>query len=413
MNPDSTAATSSPGPHFRTTPPLSLYVHLPWCLRKCPYCDFNSHTLPAGSDQGEQPEADYIAALLADLETELPLVWGRTVQSIFIGGGTPSLLSAAAIETLLDGIRARLALKPDAEITLEANPGTAEAGRFAAYRAAGINRLSLGVQSLNDAHLRALGRIHDASEARNAVVLARRAGFERINLDLMFGLPHQTPGQAMEDLAQVLALEPEHLSWYQLTLEPNTAFYHAPPPRPDADTCCQIQEQGQTILSAAGFRQYEVSAWARSGEACRHNLNYWRFGDYIGIGAGAHGKITDAAAGGIRRRRKKRHPRDYLAATAERDFLSSENRPTAADLVFEFALNHLRLREPLRVDQFETACGLPGRLIRPRLDAACADGLLQQTPAGFTHTELGWRFLDDLVGRFLPEPTPDANSHGA
>ncbi|HHI76505.1 MAG TPA: radical SAM family heme chaperone HemW, partial [Gammaproteobacteria bacterium] len=289
------------------TIPLGLYIHIPWCVRKCPYCDFNSHRAPQAL-----PEADYVDALLRDLAVQAERVAGRTLETVFIGGGTPSLFSGRAIGELLAGAARLLPLAPDAEITLEANPGTAEAGRFADYRAAGVNRLSIGVQSLDDASLRALGRIHDQTQALAAVDMARRAGFDNLNLDLMYGLPRQTPEAALADLEALIGLGPEHLSWYQLTLEPNTLFHHDPPPLPDDDALGEMMDAGLARLSAAGFVQYEISAHARPGRQARHNLNYWRFGDYLGIGAGAHAKLT-GADGTVRRYARPRHPRDYLA----------------------------------------------------------------------------------------------------
>ncbi len=382
---------------FTATPPLSLYIHFPWCVRKCPYCDFNSHAV-----KDALPEASYVDALLADLEQELPSVWGRTVQSIFMGGGTPSLFSPAAIDRLLAGIRARLPLKPDAEITLEANPGTVEQARFEGYRQAGINRLSIGVQSLNPEHLKALGRIHNADEARAAAQAARRAGFDNINLDLMFGLPQQTLEQSLDDLDALIALQPEHISWYQLTLEPNTLFHAQPPTLPDDDTRWAMQEQGQARLAEQGYGHYEVSAFARRDQRCRHNLNYWRFGDYLGIGAGAHGKVTDAARSAITRRWKKRHPNDYLAGVAGGSFIAGQRDLEHAEAIFEFALNRFRLKQGFTLAEFQAACGLPAADIQPMITRACDDGLLDFDGKQVKHTDTGWRFLDDLVERFLP-----------
>ncbi len=301
--------------NFTATPPLTLYIHVPWCVRKCPYCDFNSHALREAI-----PEQAYITALLADLEQELPAVWGRTVETVFIGGGTPSLLSPAAFERLLGEIRARLSLKPGAEITLEANPGTVDQASFAGFREAGINRLSLGIQSFQPRLLENIGRIHNDSEALAAIEAARQAGFDNINLDLMFGLPGQDIAQAIMDLRTAAALAPEHLSWYELTIEPNTWFHRHPPERGDDETRWEMQAAGYALLQAAGYTRYETSAHARDGRQCRHNLNYWQFGDYLGIGAGAHGKITDAASQRIYRVAKVRHPRNYLetAHTAQR-----------------------------------------------------------------------------------------------
>ncbi|MEW5755041.1 MAG: radical SAM family heme chaperone HemW, partial [Pseudomonadota bacterium] len=324
--------------NFTSLPPLSLYVHIPWCVRKCPYCDFNSH-------EGRQaiPEQRYIDALLLDLEQDLPRIWGRKVISIFIGGGTPSLFSPEAIDRLLSGIRARLALIPEAEITLEANPGTVEAGKFAEFRAAGINRLSIGIQSFSDYSLQQLGRIHGRKEALAAAEMAHEAGFDNFNLDLMFGLPGQTLKDAGDDVATAIALEPSHLSYYQLTLEPNTYFHAKPPTLPNEDLIWAIQEQGQTALAEAGFGQYEVSAYAR-GEArrCRHNLNYWQFGDYLGIGAGAHAKITEGARQSITRYWKLKQPEAYLEAANAVAFSGGEKELARKDVGIEFMMNALR-----------------------------------------------------------------------
>jgi oxygen-independent coproporphyrinogen-3 oxidase len=388
---------------FHGLPPLSLYIHFPWCVSKCPYCDFNSHAL-----RDEPPEQAYVDALLKDLELELPSVWGRTVQSVFMGGGTPSLFSAQAIDRLLSGVRARLPLAPDAEITLEANPGTVEQERFTGYREAGINRLSIGIQSFNDSHLRTLGRIHTAEQAQAATQSARAAGFENFNLDLMFALPGQNPQQALEDLAAALALQPAHLSWYQLTLEPNTLFYVQQPALPDDELRWQIHESGHTLLTDAGYTQYEVSAFALEGAECRHNLNYWRFGDYLGIGAGAHGKISDAAAGTIRRTWRKRHPRAYLDADDRNNAIDGRRDLSADEAVFEFAINRLRLKQPFALGEFSACCGLETHWIIPRIQAAQADGLLYLDGDIVRHTEKGWLFLDDLVERFLPEVNRNA-----
>ncbi len=388
-------------------PPLSLYIHFPWCVHKCPYCDFNSHAIRA-----EVPETAYVEALLRDLEQALPAVWGRTVQTVFMGGGTPSLFSARAIDRLLSGVRARLPLSPAAEITLEANPGTLEQEKFAGYRQAGVNRLSIGVQSLNDTHLQALERIHDAAQAVRAAETARQAGFEEINLDLMFGLPGQTTSQSNDDLLAAIELQPTHLSWYQLTLEPNTRFYARPPQLPDNDRLWDMQEQGHSQLAAHGYTQYEVSAFAQPGRRCRHNLNYWRFGDYIGIGAGAHGKITDGGRDVITRYWKQRHPQAWLESAGSAHCLAGQRDLTAAETVFEFALNRLRLREGFDLDAFEAASGLQRDRLLPILRGAADDGLLLLEGDQVRHTRAGWRFLNDLLERFLPEETPhDAGNH--
>lgn len=383
-------------------PPLALYVHCPWCVRKCPYCDFNSHAV-----RGDGPPfADYVARLLADLDQELrdPAA-RRALASIFIGGGTPSLLPGESIRTLLDGIRARLTLIPECEITLEANPGAADSERFAAYRAAGVNRLSIGIQSLNDASLRALGRIHDPEQARAAVAAARAAGFDNLNLDLMFALPGQDLAQARADLESLLELEPTHVSYYQLTLEPDTAFHARPPALPEADLAADMAAAGRERLESAGYRQYEVSAFARPDRRCRHNLNYWRFGDYLGIGAGAHGKLTDAVAGLIRRRAKHRHPAAYLAALPES--LASEERVLdTAERIFEFALNVFRLTDGFEPSLFERATGLDRSQWEAALATAERDGLLSLESGRVRPTELGRAFVDDLVARFLPSAEP-------
>jgi oxygen-independent coproporphyrinogen-3 oxidase len=391
--------------HFEAPPPLSLYIHVPWCIRKCPYCDFNSHPV-----RDALPEDAYIEALLKDLDSELPDVWGRTVQSVFIGGGTPSLLSPESIDRLLSGVRARLPLKPNAEITLEANPGSAEQTRFAGYRQAGVNRLSIGIQSFNPHQLQALGRVHDSEEALRAARAAQQAGFDNFNLDLMFGLPGQPLEQALSDLETALGLHPTHLSWYQLTLEPNTLFYAHPPALPDADEQWNMQQAGQALLHTRGYTQYEVSAYALGGHRCRHNLNYWQFGDYIGIGAGAHGKLTDAGQGRIRRRSKRRHPQTYLETAGSQHCLDEHRQLDAATTVFEFALNRLRLRQAFSLEEFERVSGLPGGRLQPLLQTALDAGLLQADGVSFRHSELGWRFLDNLIEYFLAEDNEHAGN---
>ena len=373
-----------------TPPPLSLYIHIPWCVRKCPYCDFNSHA--AGERLAEDA---YVDALLADLAAEAPFALGRPLQSIFIGGGTPSLFSPAAIERLLRGVRETLSWAADIEITLEANPGAVEATRFAGYRAAGVDRLSLGVQSFDAGMLQALGRIHGPQEAISAVENARTAGFQRINLDLMFGLPGQTPAQALSDLRCAIELATEHLSYYQLTLEPNTPFHRQPPRLPDDERVWEIQQAGHALLAEAGFVQYEVSAFARAGGVCRHNLNYWRFGDYLGIGAGAHGKVSDAV-GNIRRRWKQRHPEAYLRGPA----LKGERSLSPGDRVIEFMMNTLRLSEGVEAVCFEQTTGLSPAVIDAPLRTARARGLMREDLRRLCATELGGRFLNDLLELF-------------
>jgi oxygen-independent coproporphyrinogen-3 oxidase len=379
---------------FSALPPLALYVHFPWCVRKCPYCDFNSHPL-----RDEIPEARYIDALLADLELDLPRVWGRRVQTVFFGGGTPSLISPEAIDRLLAGVRARIPLAPDAEITLETNPGTVEAGRFAGYRAAGVNRLSIGIQSFDDAQLQALGRIHGRVEALAAAEAARTAGFDNLNLDLMFGLPGQDTAGALADLRTALALAPAHLSVYQLTLEPNTPFAARPPQLPDDEVTTEMQEALQNELHTHGFRHYEVSAYARSGRECRHNRNYWEFGDYLGIGAGAHAKIT--AADGITRLARRQQPQDYLAHAGTPAAIAEERRPTPADAAFEFMLNALRLVDGVPATLFAERTGQPLAAVAAALAQARERGLLEPGPLRLQPSALGRRFLNDLISLFL------------
>jgi len=378
-------------------PPLSLYIHFPWCVAKCPYCDFNSHALG-----GELPEDRYIEALLADLELDLPRVWGRTVHSIFLGGGTPSLFSAAAMDRLLSGVRARLQLAPSAEITLEANPGTVEHDRFEAYRDAGINRVSLGIQSFSDRHLKTLGRIHSGGEAEKAIAAVKAAGFDNFNLDLMWALPEQTVDEALDDLNRALDFEPPHLSHYQLTIEPNTVFAARPPMLPEDDLAWDIQETCGDRLTAAGYGAYEVSAWSRPGAMSRHNLNYWRFGDYLGIGAGAHGKITLPAEARVLRTRRKSHPRPYLKALDERSFVAEERTVAASDLVFEYFLNRLRLHESFSLDELTALTGLSPTVPAAALAKALALELLTEREGRFETTERGRRYLNDLQALFLP-----------
>jgi putative oxygen-independent coproporphyrinogen III oxidase len=381
-------------------PPLALYVHVPWCVSKCPYCDFNSHAL-----RDTLPEAAYIDALLADLEREVgDLEAQRPLISVFIGGGTPSLLSGSAIRRLIQGIRDRIDLVPEAEITLEANPGTSEARRFAQYREAGVNRLSIGAQSLSDTRLARIGRIHGASEVRTAVAQARSAGFTNLNLDLMYALPGQDLGDARADLTQALTLAPEHLSYYQLTLEPNTPFFAAPPPLPGHDLAADIHQQGLELLAGTGYVQYEVSAYAqRQTLRCRHNLNYWEFGDYLGIGAGAHGKVTRPLADKVVRWWKPRHPNAYLTAAGRgRKIRGGGCGLAPEDLVLEFAMNALRLTEGFGTELFTQRTGLPRARMAPGLQRAVAHGLLHRQGDRMRPTERGRRFLDDLVRYFLP-----------
>lgn len=382
-----------------TTPPLSLYVHLPWCVRKCPYCDFNSH-----EGRGALPFDAYVDALIADLEHDLPLVWGRTVHSVFFGGGTPSLFPPEFIDRFLQAASARLRFAPGAEITLETNPGTAEHGRFELYQAAGVNRLSFGIQSFDDGCLKRLGRIHDSGEAEAAVKLAQDAGFDNLNLDLMYALPGQTLAMAEHDLRRAFALEPAHISHYQLTLEPNTVFAARPPQGiPDEDGAWDIQEHCQALLAEHGYGQYEVSAYARDGRRCQHNLNYWRYGDYLGIGAGAHGKITLGAEQDILRRWKLKHPTQYLAAAGRAAAIGGDDRIAPARRPFEYMLNVLRLVEGFSLSSFESCTGLERAAIEPQLQAGYAAGWLQRDGDRVQPTELGRRFTNDVVALFLPE----------
>ena len=379
---------------------------MPWCVRKCPYCDFNSHATP-GDEQGGVPEAAYIAALLQDLDQDLAdfpsaRAGERELVSIFIGGGTPSLISPAGYATLFDGLRARLNFADDIEITLEANPGTVEQGLFQGYREVGINRLSIGVQTFQMAQLKALGRIHSGDEAQRAAQSAREAGFSNFNLDLMHGLPGQTLEQALDDLRQAIALEPTHLSWYQLTLEPNTVFFREQPVLPDEDVLADIQDAGQALLAAKGYVQYEVSAYARRDQRCRHNLNYWQFGDYLGIGAGAHGKLTQVTATGldVLRTSKTRVPKDYLAATR---FRVADTLIAAEALPFEFMLNTLRLIEGVSTTLWSERTGLSTQVLAETVTALQHKGLLQNDANTLVATALGQRYLNRVIEAFLPE----------
>jgi oxygen-independent coproporphyrinogen-3 oxidase len=376
-------------------PPLSLYIHIPWCARKCPYCDFNSHA------QNESVEdLAYVEALLQDLRAEQRFVAGREVQSLFIGGGTPSLFSTQSIKQLLAGIAELITLDENLEITLEANPGAMESERLPGYREAGVNRLSLGVQSLNADSLQALGRIHGPEEVFVAVDRAQRSGFERINLDLMFGLPFQTQEMAQADLRAAIGLAPGHLSYYQLTLEPNTPFYYSPPALPDEESLWQMQQTGHEMLQQAGYEQYEISAFSRPDERCRHNINYWRFGDYIGIGAGAHSKIT-TRDGVIKRHWKWRHPNDYLAAAdGTHSFIQGEHILQAEDLSIEFMMNALRLTHGVEASLFSVTTGLGLETIQVSLQAAIEKGLLYRQNGRIRPTPLGFRFLNDLISMF-------------
>lgn len=376
-------------------PPLALYVHIPWCVRKCPYCDFNSHA--AGPTL---PETEYVDALLADLDHDLIHVHGRPLTSIFFGGGTPSLFSADALGRLLEGVARRLAFAPDIEITLEANPGTFEQAKFVAYRGLGINRLSIGIQSFQDAKLKALGRIHGRDEAIRAADRARAAGFDNFNLDLMHGLPEQSVADALGDLDQAIALAPTHLSWYQLTMEPNTVFWSQPPELPEDDTLWDIQEAGQARLAAAGYQQYETSAYAQPGRQARHNLNYWGFGDFLGIGAGAHAKLS-APDGSLMRTWKTRLPRDYLDPA--RTFQAGAKRLEPADLPFDFMMNALRLVDGVPAAWYPQRTGQSLDSLAPALAAARRTGLLAEDAERLRPTARGQLFLNDLLQSFLPD----------
>ena len=378
-------------------PPLSLYVHLPWCVRKCPYCDFNSHAA-----KGVLPFDAYVDALVRDLDADLPLVWGRTVHSVFFGGGTPSLFPPDAIDRFLQAASARLRFAPQAEITLEANPGTAEHGRFDGYRAAGVNRVSFGIQSFDDGCLQRLGRIHDSAEAEAAVKLAQDAGLDNLNLDLMYALPGQDLAMAERDLERAFALQPAHISHYQLTLEPNTAFFARPPQGiPDEDAAWDIQEHCQALLAAAGYAHYETSAYARPGRQCAHNLNYWRYGDYLGIGAGAHGKLTLGAEQAIVRRWKHKHPATWMAAAGSAAAIGGEERIEPQRRPFEYMLNALRLHEGFDLDDFQARTGLPPEAVMPQLLQARQRQWLQLQDRQVRPTALGRRFANDVIALFL------------
>jgi len=379
-------------------PPLSLYAHMPWCVRKCPYCDFNSHVAPE-----QLPQRSYVDALLEDLDHDLGLAGRRPLVSVFFGGGTPSLFSPDEIGHFLSGVRSRLACVADLEVTLEANPGTIEHGRFRGYRDAGVNRVSLGAQTFNDAQLKALGRIHGSGDIERAVDELVRAGIDNFNLDLMYALPQQTLEQALADVRAALALAPKHLSHYQLTLEPGTVFYHRPPPLPGEETAWDMQLQCQALLAERGYQQYEVSAYAREGYRCRHNLNYWEFGDYFGLGAGAHGKLTRADAGVVTRTTRCRQPRDYLSRAVP-DRITELKDVAVAELPFEYMLNVLRLRQGFDLREFEARTGLSRTVLAEPLRAARDKGMMQGPEGGawWQPTELGARFLNDLQARFLP-----------
>ena len=380
-------------------PPLSLYVHLPWCVRKCPYCDFNSHS--AGADA---PTSRYIDALLVDIEREATRAGAREIETVFLGGGTPSLFSPEQIGRLLDGVNRYLCLAADAEITMEANPGTVECGSPAGYRAAGITRISLGAQSFDDVSLQRLGRIHSSDDIRRSVDEVAAAGFDNFNLDLMHGLPRQTTEMAEADIRAALELGPAHISWYQLTLEPNTVF-HARPPRdlPENEDAWAIQDAGAAVLEGAGFEQYEISAWARPGRRCRHNLNYWQFGDYLAAGAGAHGKVTDGSS--VLRYSKAANPQQYMQMMESGDHGANAEVPGEADLLFEFMLNALRLTDGFEESLFVERTGLDLEYLLEVAANAFGEGLIGRSSEGIWQpTALGRRFLNDLQAEFLPAP---------
>ena len=400
-------------------PPLSLYIHVPWCVRKCPYCDFNSHEVKSHEFKGKSaeeniPEAEYVRALLDDLETDLPWVQGREIQSIFIGGGTPSLLSVSAYKDLLMGLQTKVTFANNIEITMEANPGTFEAEKFAGYRQLGINRLSIGVQSFADHQLKHLGRIHDGKQAIAAIQMAKDAGFDNFNIDLMHGLPDQSQAQALADIQQAINLGPTHLSWYQLTIEPNTEFFKRPPVLPEDETLWDIQEAGQALLAEHGFIQYEISAYAKDGRQAQHNLNYWQFGDYLGIGAGAHGKITDLTkqpesltASPVFRTWKTRAPKDYLNAAinhqgkAKKPFLAGKESIQNEDLDLEFLMNTLRLQQGFDLSLFQQRTGYPFDSLKQGIELAKQKGLIEQNGQIIKTSARGSLFLNEILELFM------------
>ncbi|WP_434931413.1 radical SAM family heme chaperone HemW [Shewanella sp. HL-SH5] len=374
-------------------PPLSLYIHIPWCVQKCPYCDFNSH-----GQNGELPQQQYVDALLADLKNDLSYVQQRPIHTIFIGGGTPSLFDASQIQRLLEGVEAMIPFETNIEITMEANPGTLEHDDFAAYRAAGVTRLSIGVQSFSKEKLNLLGRIHDQDEAKTAAEKAKQANYLSFNLDLMHGLPNQSFDEAMHDIDTAGALMPPHLSWYQLTIEPNTLFHSKPPQLPDDEKLWHIYEQGQKILAALGYEQYEISAYAKPGFQCRHNLNYWKFGDYLGIGCGAHGKITLPDTDSIIRTVKVKHPKGYLAAS---DYTSETTEVITEDRALEYLMNRLRLMTPIPKAEFEARTGQSATVVKEGMAKSIHRGLLTETDTHWQLTSKGHMFVNDLLSQFI------------
>ncbi len=388
-------------PRFRVLPPLSLYIHIPWCVRKCPYCDFNSHEA-----REPAPEQRYIDALIADLESALPLIWGRKVYTVFFGGGTPSLFSAAGIDTILSAVRSHVPLESDAEITLEANPGTFEAEKFRAFRAAGINRLSIGIQSFNPRHLKALGRIHDDNEARAAIEIAER-NFDNVNLDIMYGLPGQSVAEASADIESAIACSPQHISAYHLTIEPNTHFHRYPPPLPDDDVTAHMQDAIEQALASAGYRHYEISAFALPGRQARHNLNYWTFGDYLGIGAGAHSKLSFPDR--ITRQARCKQPKQYMESAAAGNAIQEQHDVGAGEVGFEFMMNALRLNDGFPVALFEERAGVPLTTVLKQLEQAEQKGLIARDHQRIAPTARGRRFLNDLLQIFLPDAQSTAS----
>ncbi len=386
-------------------PPLSLYVHLPWCVKKCPYCDFNSHEISTAT----LAEKKYVEALIRDIEFELPRIGTRRITSIFIGGGTPSLFSPGILDKLLNAFRSKLNLSPKLEITLEANPGTAEAGRFVAYNDIGINRLSIGVQSFDDEKLSSLGRIHNASDALKAIQLARTAGFENINIDIMFGLPGQTIDEGLADLINAISQPVTHISWYQLTIEPNTVFYKHPPSLTADEDVWTMQKRGQDLLADKGYEQYEISAYAKSNRQCGHNLNYWQFGDYLGIGAGAHGKLTDLKENLIRRFARHRIPDAYMQKAGSNQAVADEKIVLKDDIILEFMMNALRLRDGFSTSLFSTRTSLPISYIQPLLDIAQARELVMCEKDHIKPTEKGLSYLNELLEIFMPVDEQQSN----
>lgn len=381
-------------PNFNTPIPLTLYIHIPWCVQKCPYCDFNSHQV-----KNTIRENHYIDKLIEDLEHDLPLIWGRRIKSIFIGGGTPSLFSPESLDKLLREINARLPFSADLEITLEANPGTVEQEKFEGFKDAGINRLSIGIQSFNNKHLKTLGRIHSAEEAKKAVISAKNAGFKNINLDLMHGLPQQTPNEALSDLKEAIELDPNHISWYQLTIEPNTLFYHKPPTLPKDDVLHSIQDKGEKLLQENSYIQYEVSAFSKDKKYCQHNINYWEFGDYLGIGAGAHSKITDFSKQTITRYWKTKHPKSYLDDNTP--FIAGKKELGKKDIIGEFMLNALRLNKPIETNLLLERTGLMLDDFSEGIDSGIKKQLMTFEKNQIIKSNLGNQFLNNLIECFF------------